>query len=111
MSYDVYGTGPPLVLVHGGFSDHASNWELVRPFFEPRFEVYAVARRGRGETDATEGHSVEDEGRDVATLIDSLADPVFLLGHSVEELVGQAHEGMTTAPELYANAVVRFLLG
>jgi pimeloyl-ACP methyl ester carboxylesterase len=28
----------------------------------------------------------------------------------VEELPGQAHEGMTTAPEMYAGAVTRFLL-
>jgi pimeloyl-ACP methyl ester carboxylesterase len=28
----------------------------------------------------------------------------------VESLEGQAHEGMTTAPELYASAVTRFLL-
>lgn len=29
----------------------------------------------------------------------------------IEELPGQAHEGMTTAPDLYAEAVTRFLLG
>jgi pimeloyl-ACP methyl ester carboxylesterase len=29
----------------------------------------------------------------------------------IEELPGQAHEGMTTAPEMYARAVSRFLLG
>jgi pimeloyl-ACP methyl ester carboxylesterase len=29
----------------------------------------------------------------------------------IEELAGQAHEGMTTAPEMYARAVARFLLG
>lgn len=28
----------------------------------------------------------------------------------VETLDGQAHEGMTTAPEPYARAVIRFLL-
>ncbi|MGH9632292.1 MAG: alpha/beta fold hydrolase, partial [Bryobacteraceae bacterium] len=28
----------------------------------------------------------------------------------IQELEGQAHEGMTTAPELYAEAVSRFLL-
>ena len=28
----------------------------------------------------------------------------------IEALPGQAHEGMTTAPELYAEAVSRFLL-
>jgi hypothetical protein len=26
ISYDRYGSGPPLVLVHGGFSDHITNW-------------------------------------------------------------------------------------
>jgi pimeloyl-ACP methyl ester carboxylesterase len=29
----------------------------------------------------------------------------------IEELAGQAHEGMTTAPSVYAEAVTRFLLG
>ena len=29
----------------------------------------------------------------------------------IGELAGQAHEGMTTAPEMYAQAVSRFLLG
>lgn len=28
-----------------------------------------------------------------------------------EDLPGQAHEGMTTAPEMYAQTVTRFLLG
>lgn len=82
VSYDKYGSGPPLVLVHGGFSDHKTNWEFVKPLFEKQFTVYAIARRGRGETDATEGHNLEDESRDVAALIQSIDEPVFLLGHS-----------------------------
>ena len=64
VSDDRYGAGPPLVLVHGAFSDHRTNWEGVKPLFEKQFE----------------------------------ARP------------GQAHEGMTTAPEMYAAAVSRFLL-
>jgi pimeloyl-ACP methyl ester carboxylesterase len=55
VSYDRDGSGPPLVLVHGSFSDHRTNREFVKPLFETRFTVYAVARRGRGETDATAG--------------------------------------------------------
>ena len=82
ISYERYGSGPPLVLVHGGFSDHQTNWEFVGPFFERQFTVYAIARRGRGETSATEGHSVEDEGRDVLTVIRSIGERVFMLGHS-----------------------------
>jgi pimeloyl-ACP methyl ester carboxylesterase len=81
-SYDRYGNGPPLVLVHGGFSDHATNWQEVRSLLQERFTVYAVARRGRGETTATQGHSLLDEGNDVAAVIRAIAEPVFLLGHS-----------------------------
>ena len=82
VSYDKRGSGPPLVLVHGGFSDHETNWAFVMPLLTPRFTVHAVARRGRGETNATEGHGIEDEGRDVAALVEAIGAPVFLLGHS-----------------------------
>src|SRR5918998_3521676 len=82
VSFDKYGSGPPLVLVHGAFSDHQTNWEFVKPLFEKQFTTYAIARRGRGETEATEGHSLEDEGRDVVAVIQSIGEPVFLLGHS-----------------------------
>ena len=82
VSYEKYGEGPPLVLVHGAFSDHETNWHFVKPLLEKQFTVYAIARRGRGETDATQGHSLEDESRDVVALIQSIGEPVFLLGHS-----------------------------
>lgn len=82
VSFDRYGSGRPLVLVHGSFSDYETNWEFVRPLFEKQFTVFALARRGRGETDATQGHSLEDESMDVVALIQSIDEPVFLLGHS-----------------------------
>ena len=82
VSYDKYGSGPPLVLVHGAFSDHKTNWEFVKPLFEQQFTVYAIARRGRGETAATAGHSLEDESSDVVAVMQSIGAPVFLLGHS-----------------------------
>jgi pimeloyl-ACP methyl ester carboxylesterase len=82
VSFDQYGSGPPLVLVHGSFSDFRTNWERVKPLLAERFTVYAIARRGRGATDATSGHGVEDESRDVVALIEAVLEPVFLLGHS-----------------------------
>lgn len=82
VSFETYGSGPPLVLVHGSFSDHRTNWEFVAPLFATRFTVHAVARRGRGDTAATEGHSLEDEAGDVVALINAIDRPVFLLGHS-----------------------------
>lgn len=82
ISYDQYGSGPPLVLVHGSFSDHKTNWEFVKPLFEKQFTVYAIARRGRGETDATNDHRLEDESTDIVALMQSIGESVFLLGHS-----------------------------
>ena len=82
VSYDRYGSGPALVLVHGSFSDQDTNWEFVKPFLERQFTVYAIARRGRGATDATDDHALEDEANDVVAVIRSIAEPVFLLGHS-----------------------------
>jgi pimeloyl-ACP methyl ester carboxylesterase len=80
--YSRSGSGPPLVLVHGGFSDHHTNWEFVEPILRDRFTLYAIARRNRGGTAATLGHSVVDEAHDVVALMQHVGEPVFLLGHS-----------------------------
>jgi len=82
VSYSVAGSGPPLVLVHGAFSDHETNWAFVAPGFQQRFTVYAIARRGRGLTDATTDHTLDDEAQDVAAVVRSIGAPVRLLGHS-----------------------------
>lgn len=50
--------------------------------FQARFTVYAIARRGRGQSSKTAGHTVEDEGADVAAVVDAIGAPVFLFGHA-----------------------------
>jgi len=70
------------MLVHGAFSDHRTNWEFVKPILRERLTIYSIARRGRGETDATQGHRLEDEVSDLIALIRTVPEPVFLLGHS-----------------------------
>jgi pimeloyl-ACP methyl ester carboxylesterase len=82
VSYRKSGSGPPLVLVHGGFSDHLTNWEFVEPLLRERFTLYAIARRNRGTTAATSGHTLLDETHDVVALMRRIGEPVFLLGHS-----------------------------
>ena len=76
------GRGPALLLVHGSLSDHDTNWTAVRDALEERFTLYRMARRGRGATRATYGHSVEDEADDVAAIIGAIGGPVNVLGHS-----------------------------
>lgn len=104
VSYETYGSGPPLVLVHGGFSDHRTNWQEVKALLEDRFSVYAVARRGRGESSATEGHSVADEAADVVALLGHVGEPAFLLGHSYGALC--ALEAATLHPAAVRSLVL-----
>ena len=94
ISYDRQGEGVPLVLIHGAFSDHHTNWEFVKPALAERLAVYALARRGRGQTTATSGHTVADEAQDALALIEHIGQPVFLLGHSYG-----AHVALAVAAE------------
>jgi pimeloyl-ACP methyl ester carboxylesterase len=75
------GKGPPLVLVHGTSASH-SRWAPVLSAFEQHFSIYAIDRRGRGESGDQETYSIEREFEDVAAIIDALAEPAYLLGHS-----------------------------
>lgn len=81
IAYRRSGTGPPLVLVHGTTADH-TRWAPVLPAFEQHFTVYAVDRRGRGGSGDAEPYAIERECEDIVALVNSLEEPVFLLGHS-----------------------------
>lgn len=81
ISYLKKGEGPPLLLVHGTTADH-NRWSAVSPQFEKHFTVYAMDRRGRGEsTDAPE-YEIKREAEDVAAVVEAIGEPVFILGHS-----------------------------
>lgn len=75
------GTGLPLVLVHGGSTDHTA-WKAVLPELERHFAVYAIDRRGRGGSSDAPSYAVEREFEDVAAVVDSLEGSVHLVGHS-----------------------------
>jgi pimeloyl-ACP methyl ester carboxylesterase len=75
------GAGPPLVLVHGTAADH-SRWTPVLSAFEQHFSVYAIDRRGRGGSGDSDDYAIEREFEDVAAVVDSIGEPVCLLGHS-----------------------------
>nr|RDZ30484.1 hypothetical protein DEQ67_15395 [Haloferax sp. Atlit-48N] len=81
IAYERTGNGSPLVLVHGPTADH-TRWEPVLRSLEERCTVYAMDRRGRGESgDATE-YDLNQEFDDAAAVVDSIDEPAFLLSHS-----------------------------
>jgi pimeloyl-ACP methyl ester carboxylesterase len=82
IAYGRSGSGRPLVLVHGT-SVERSSFRFVEPLLTDRFTLYSVDRRGRGESgDSTDGYAIEQEFADIAAVVDSLAEPADLLGHS-----------------------------
>ena len=99
IAYERTGNGPPLVLVHGsGVSDHR-RWEIggVRPALAEHVTVYALDRRGRGESDDAEVYSLDREVQDVVAVVESIDEPVTLLGHSFgANLALEASLGTTT---------------
>lgn len=82
ISFQVTGSGPPLVLVHAAASD-ARQWARVLPLLAPDFTVLAIERRGRGASGPIRaGHSLELEYGDIAAVARAAGSPVFLVGHS-----------------------------
>jgi pimeloyl-ACP methyl ester carboxylesterase len=77
------GTGPPLVLVHGGTADH-TRWAPILPALEEHFTVYAMDRRGRGSSGDTEPYTIQREFEDIGALVDAVAGDgkVDVLAHS-----------------------------
>jgi pimeloyl-ACP methyl ester carboxylesterase len=82
IAYERTGSGTPLVLVHGTSVEHFT-FRFVEPLLSDSFTLYAVDRRGRGESgDSAKGYAIEQEFADIASLVDSLEEPADLFGHS-----------------------------
>ena len=81
IGYTRSGAGSPLVLVHGTGAS-LSRLKPVLAALEKRFTVYAIDRRGRGESRESREYALEREFEDVAGLVDAIGGPVDLLGHS-----------------------------
>ena len=81
ISYRRGGAGPPLLLVHGTTADHRS-WAQVTPLLAEQCTVYALDRRGRGESGDAADYSLGREAEDIAAVIEAIGRPVCLLGHS-----------------------------
>jgi pimeloyl-ACP methyl ester carboxylesterase len=76
------GGGPPLLLVHGMVADHSTTWRFVLPELERRCTVYAMDRRGRGGSGDGPTYDLHHEAEDIVAVIESIGQPVSVLGHS-----------------------------
>jgi pimeloyl-ACP methyl ester carboxylesterase len=84
MYFEDLGKGPPLILIHGGFSSARFNWGPHIPILSKEFRVIAPDCRGQGKTDNPGGHfSYGLMADDIIGLIKELdLDKPFVCGWS-----------------------------
>jgi len=78
----VRGEGPPLVLIHGAIGDGEIAWEALWPHLANRFTCYLPSTRGRGLSADSPDHSPPRLEEDVTAFVDSIGEPVGLVGWS-----------------------------
>lgn len=88
--YEVYGDGPPLLLLHGGYYGYISEFEMYFPDLIKNFKVIAVATRGHGRSEI--GHekmSYQLFAKDaVAVLKQEKLSNVLVMGFSDGAITG-----------------------
>jgi pimeloyl-ACP methyl ester carboxylesterase len=84
IAYDVYGSGPAIVLVDGATATRAfgGSTELARDLAGRGFTTYVFDRRTRGESGDTQPYAVAREIEDIEALIDLAGGTVNLYGIS-----------------------------
>lgn len=82
--YEVYGEGPPLLLIHGDFYGYISEFEEYLPLLTKHFRVIAMARRGHGKSElGKDSLSYELSGEDgIAILKHEHIEKCSVLGFS-----------------------------
>lgn len=90
ISYDVAGTGTPLVLLHGGEASKKM-WYRVVPLLSDAFTVITYDQRDSGDTTFPAGsYEISDHADDAAALISGLGhDRAHVLGTSYGGVVAQ----------------------
>lgn len=110
----VHGQGPALVLVHGAPHDGDIAWEAMVPHLSDRFTCYLPSLRGRGLSEASQDHSPPRLEEDVRAFVDSIGEPVFLVGWSAGvpwSLAAATHSGAVTAVAGYEPTIIPMMRG
>jgi len=76
---ETWGSGTPVLLVHGSLAIGAEEWEQQRPLGDEGFRLVVMDRRGYGQSPAAEA---EDYRADADDLVELMGDGAHLVGHS-----------------------------
>jgi pimeloyl-ACP methyl ester carboxylesterase len=105
IGWDESGSGPPLLLVHGGVAD-ASVWTSVRRLLPEGYRVAAMDRRGRARSGhgSEDGYSLDTEADDVIAVAESLGGSVVIAAHSIGATI--ALQALRRRGDLFRGAVL-----
>jgi pimeloyl-ACP methyl ester carboxylesterase len=84
LSYEVTGSGEPLVLVHGGWNDR-TRWNRLVPLLADSVQVLTYDRRGHG--DSTGSGPMDLDVDDLAAIVDIAGTPAHIVGNSFGALI------------------------
>src|SRR5262245_55899531 len=76
---DSWGTGTPVVVVHGSLATCAEQWPAPRPLAGQGFRLLVLDRRGYGQSPMADGEDFLRDADDIAAL---MGDGAHLVGHS-----------------------------
>jgi pimeloyl-ACP methyl ester carboxylesterase len=79
---EVYGQGPPLVLVHAGLGHGTLDWAFALPYLRERFTCYCMSTRSRGLSADNPHQSLKRGVEDVVAFVETIGDSVALAGPS-----------------------------
>ena len=102
--YEEAGSGQPLVLVHGSWTDHHS-WDLVAPSFAERFRVITYDRRGYSQSERPAGQgSLHVHVADLAALIEGQG--LGKAANTVADVAQTSASGVVQAVDEYSLPVL-----
>lgn len=103
--YEIYGNGPPLLLIHG-LGSSSRDWEKQVPFFEKNYQVMTLDLRGHGRSEKPPGpYSIKMFVEDAVALIRALdVAPLHVVGISMGGMV--AFELAVHCPELLRSLTI-----
>lgn len=106
MYYEVYGSGKPIVLLHGSFMTIPLNWSHIIPLLSKDRKVIVTELQGHGRTkDIPRDFSYESMADDVSGLLNQLKiDSADILGYSMGG--GVAFQTAIRHPEQVRRLVV-----
>ena len=89
LTYDEYGTGEPLLLLHGLTGNRHMYTEEIR-VFKKYFRTIVLDARGHGESEKPASYTLDDHIGDVLRLMDHLLiEETYLLGVSMGSYIAQ----------------------